>query len=355
MTACFSLNRHHLIMVMMLVLYGALCRQSFAVNYTHGPTGNSDAILDAHELMTGWDYNHNTSTVTLDNGDVLMYWVCLNENSGEAGQFCRATYSKSEKKWSDPETIDKTFWGGNGRWANVCLFNPRKPGAPLLMFYSDGFTRVGKSYVKTSTDNGETWSDRYVFPADVFDGEHGTWPAGPLEIAGDAQNAGYSAWSLLKSANKEFNGGMYIIPGNNYTGVEPGGDAWGINMFRTGDFYAGMVYGFLVPDPDDWSEIVAVVRKYDKGNAFYLARSHDGGVNWDSSIDKLSLQGGGGVHSGGFAVSLDLHGGPLRDKAWQITVGDEGNRQYLRVVGTQDVDVSWQKLLELDIGDGEAA
>ncbi|MBD3321198.1 MAG: hypothetical protein GF350_08905 [Chitinivibrionales bacterium] len=57
-----------------------------SVDYSHGPFGNTDAIVDAHLLDFGWPYNHNTHTVTLDNGDVLMMWICLPDNDEEGGR-----------------------------------------------------------------------------------------------------------------------------------------------------------------------------------------------------------------------------------------------------------------------------
>ncbi|MBD3347399.1 MAG: hypothetical protein GF401_20275 [Chitinivibrionales bacterium] len=243
------------------------------------------------------------------------------------------------------------------------MYQPKKPGAPLLMFYADGFNNVGKSYVKTSTDEGETWSDRYEFPSDVYDDIHSTWPAAPLEISPDANNAGYPTHTLLKSADKEFNGGMYIIPGNNYTGVEPGGDPWGINMFRTWEFtqtdcddppherYCGMVYSFLVPNPNNWGEIAAIVRKYDQGDRFYIARSHDGGNTWDPGLSRIDVENDKALQNGGFGLSVDLYGGPLQQYGWQLAAGAHGGRGYIIVAGTQDLNATeWQILVELDIG-----
>ncbi|MBD3347400.1 MAG: hypothetical protein GF401_20280 [Chitinivibrionales bacterium] len=97
MRAAQAQKRRHMLKLLLFFLCAGILKNATAVDYTHGPAGRSvDAILEAYTIHNDFGYNHNTNTVTLSNGDVLMYWVCKPDNSGEAGQFCRAKYIKSE-------------------------------------------------------------------------------------------------------------------------------------------------------------------------------------------------------------------------------------------------------------------
>ncbi|MBD3421841.1 MAG: hypothetical protein GF398_17155 [Chitinivibrionales bacterium] len=316
-------------------------------NGTPMPLGNTDAVLYEHVLDFGFGYNHNTTNVTLENGDVLIAWIGHSGGEGETGA-CRITrWDKSSDTYSDPWTADVP--GA----ANYTLYRPRKSGAPLLMFSCDNFSG-GDSYVSTSTDDGVTWTS-HDFPSSAEDIDNPTWPGFPLEIPADATGTDYPAHTLLKPAGNEFHGGLYIIPPDNYTGQS--GSSWSNDMFTS----RAAIYSILVPDAPDYSTMVALGRP-GVHSSFEMYKSTNGGQSWGSNYSP-NLGGtlcdacSDGAKTGIFGVSLDLYDGPRR--GWHVVAGTSGytglGRHFTRIYGTQDIDGSWDPLLEIGYTDGENA
>lgn len=79
----------------------------------------------------------------------------------EGHEDCRVWFRRFDgKKWSPAEQISD-----EERSYNPVLFQPRKEGAPLLLYYkAKGTPYTWKGYAKTSTDDGVTWSKPKPLP-----------------------------------------------------------------------------------------------------------------------------------------------------------------------------------------------
>ncbi|MBD3321077.1 MAG: hypothetical protein GF350_08295 [Chitinivibrionales bacterium] len=326
-----------------------------AVGFSDGPRGNIDAVIEANNVQSPTQYNHNVSNQPLPNGDALAAWSCGIEEGNHG--LCMAKYINGQGWGPGREVVKKSDIGNRTIWA-PSLFYSRKAGEPIYCFFANTLGG-GKNYFITSSDNGETWSDVQSFPEPVQD-LWNTWPAGALEIPPGTQSP-FEAYTLLKpGANGKVRRGMhFVIPPDNRSGAQPGGTPWEATWVT--DQYEGMNYGYLVLDPSGFTNLVMLVRSNTHSH-FNIKHSTDGGQSWGPKLDtdaKAGFKGASGVKTGISGITLDLYGGPRQAENWHVVVGTAGysghGRDFIRIAATQNVDDKWTTVFEGGIGQGEQA
>ncbi|MBD3322830.1 MAG: hypothetical protein GF350_17150, partial [Chitinivibrionales bacterium] len=111
------------------------------------------------------NFNHASTIAEASNGDLVIAWY---GGGSEGSSSTRIWYSRKVKGsdvWTDAVPVDAGGEDASSCW-NPVLFQPKKAGAPLLLYYKySGNPNNWKGVVRTSTDNGATWSERIQLPS----------------------------------------------------------------------------------------------------------------------------------------------------------------------------------------------
>ncbi len=282
-------------------------------------------------------YNHPSMLCQTREGTMIFMW---NGGPSEAESQNRIFFSRLEKgasQWAEPKRLE------NRQIDFGTIFQPSKPGAPVLAGYWYGDPSGAQSGMMISHDDGKTWSDPRPFPTsdDPFwaprpSQGHLRWAMSPPVVFHDG--------TLWFASEGQFRyPAIVIVPPDNYTGQTPGGAPW--STIHDNGLDKGILGDFLVLTPDRRS-VIYIMRW--GGN--YLTT--DGGKTW-TDVPRIP-KGGAGVA----ALSLDVDGGPAQ--GWHVTAGcnHPARHRGLFVWISKDPTnaSSWKQVLQLheDVGGEDA-
>lgn len=245
------------------------------------------------------------------NKDVEI-WVSRNENGS----------------WSKPVSVANGIQHKDKRYPtwNPVLY--KYPEGPLMLFYKAGpNAREWWGELKTSDDNGKTWSDSKRLPEDIY---------GPVKNKPELMADG----RLIAPSSTEFDGWRVHFEVTSDTGK-----TWEV----IGPINTGEKYSAIQPSILRHSEENLQILARSKDNYVLSSWSHDGGKNWT----ELELTNMPNPNSGTDAVTL-------KDGRHLIVynhVGKEadqwgGKRTPLNVAISNDGN-SWEMILTLEENPGE--
>ncbi|MDZ7371183.1 MAG: exo-alpha-sialidase [candidate division KSB1 bacterium] len=222
--------------------------------------------------------------------------------------------------WSEPTLIAEgiTESGRVACW-NPVLFQPRQ--GPLLLFYKIGSSPSDwRAVLKTSTDEGFTWSEAVPLPEGVL----GPIKNKPMELADG---------TLLCGSSREKNG-------------------WEVVMHLTSDLKKWRTVGPL-PKPKSWQVIQPTLLRYKDGSIHALCRSKqgfivdsfskDGGLTW-SYMERTKFPNPNSAIDG-----IDLKDG----RHLLVYNADKQRRTPLIVAIGNKRGTAWKKVLRLEEAPGE--
>ncbi len=282
-------------------------------------------------------YNHPSMLCRTREGTMIFMW---NGGPDEATSHNRIFFSRLEKgasQWAEPKRLE------NRQIDFGTIFQPSKPGAPLIAAYWYGDPSGAGSAMMFSDDDGKTWSEPKPFPTsdDPFWAPkpakgHLRFAMSPPVEFGDGRLWLASEGSFMYPAIVE------VLP-DNYAGQTPGGTPW--SSIHDNGLDRGILGDFLVLTPDRQS-IIYIMRA--GGN--YLTT--DGGKSW-TAVPRIP-KGGAGVA----ALSLDVDGGPAQ--GWHLTAGcnhPQRHRGLFVWISKDPTNASsWKQVLQLheDVGGEDA-
>ena len=245
------------------------------IPYVKVPTGANGPLFARH--------NHDPALVACPNGDLLAVWYTCNDEAGRELTIAAARLRRERGSWDDADL----FWDVPGR-------NDHAPalwvdGAGTLYHFNGQAAEGGWQdlalILRTSSDNGQTWSPaRFLGP----DRRHGNQP---IPSPFQAQDG---ALFLPCDATPEGKGGSVLHVSRD------GGKTWAVinedaspPIFaaeKTGAWIAGIHAGV-----DQWADgsLVAVGRGDAIGGHLAMSVSRDGGRSWTYAATPFPPLGGG--------------------------------------------------------------
>ncbi|MBD3345350.1 MAG: hypothetical protein GF401_09845, partial [Chitinivibrionales bacterium] len=296
--------------IKVLWLITAACAVSFAQDNYMEHELRYQAIVNEYLIPPApLEYQHEGGMTQCRNGDLINVWQASHEEWKQWG-FAMMSRFDGEKWQQHPQVLDD----GENNYMPV-PFQPKKDGAPLIVYlHLNGHYMATETWVRSSIDNGYTWSDRqltYTSNDGLFAGRNGSVGAAlltaPLELPGGDLLSNH----VTRYTNTLYQGYMVRIPGNNITGNEPDGDAWTVSTFGTNsqEFIPGPIMPLTSNGNYDYSQLACHIGwPQGIGNVTY---STDGGTSWGDYVD-CNAEGASHVHG----TVLDVDGGPL--KGWHV-------------------------------------
>jgi alpha-L-rhamnosidase len=297
---------------------GVLVQHTFTIN-------DNDSLVVVDEFVgdSFSSFNHASTIAETHNGvlvvawyggssegaDDVSIWACRNDGSG----------------WSPRMEVDNG--SGDATW-NPALFQP-STGPLLLYFKYSGSPSSWRGAVRTSSDDGQSWSGRILLPtcSDPYLSAYGGRFVGPIKNRPIELPDG----SLLCGSSTEHDGWqvhMEIARGdytNDFELVGPLGGGEGIQPT------------FLVHD-DDYQTIQALCRAPGSGSPTPTTWSYDGGQSW-TNLSTISLETSKGLH----AVTIN-NLNEMKNR-WHILAYNPSGRYPLRIATSQD-GVNWNVAID---------
>ncbi|MBD3418584.1 MAG: hypothetical protein GF398_00555 [Chitinivibrionales bacterium] len=255
------------------------------------------------------EYQHEGSMTQCRNGDLINIWQASHKEGKKWG-FAMMNRFDGEKWQKYPKVLDD----GDNNYMPV-PFQPKHAGAPLIAYlHLDGHYMATQTWVRTSTDNGHSWTDRrltYKSNDSFFSGRKGSIGAALLTVPLELPNGDLLSNHVAKLSGNTYQGYMVRIPANNLTGDASGGDPWTIAKFNTSsqEFIPGPIMPISDNGQIDYSHLACHIGwPQGIGDVTY---STDGGTTWGPYVNS-NAAGASHVHG----TVLDVDGGPL--KGWHV-------------------------------------
>jgi alpha-L-rhamnosidase len=297
---------------------GTLVQHTFTIN-----DNDSLIVLDEFVGDSFSSFNHASTIAETHNGvlvvawyggssegaDDVSIWACRNDGSG----------------WSPRMEVDNG--SGDATW-NPALFQP-STGPLLLYFKYSGSPSSWRGAVRTSSDDGQSWSGRILLPtsSDPYLSAYGGRFVGPIKNRPIELPDG----SLLCGSSTEHDGWqvhMEIARGdytNDFELIGPLGGGEGIQST------------FLVHD-DGYQTIQALCRAPGGGSPTPTTWSYDGGQTW-TNLSTISLETSKGLH----AVTIN-NLNEMKNR-WHIVAYNPSGRYPLRIATSED-GVNWNVAID---------
>ncbi|MBD3344408.1 MAG: hypothetical protein GF401_05020 [Chitinivibrionales bacterium] len=307
-------------------------------------TGRTHAIVNEYPVPPAtFDYQHEGSMVETKNGDILNVWQA---SFKEGNNYSFAMASRFDgTKWSEyPFVLDD---GANNYMPN--FFQSQHTDNPLMVFlHLNGNWRDTETYIRTSTDNGHTWSDRVLCPSSddpLFAKRNGIPGAAiqttPFELP-DGTLWTCNSVEIPNSNPVRYKPYFVKIPPDNYLGNVPGADPWSYVTDFPVWAWRGTAPTAILPLSDDYEELALYAGFGSReGDVVY---SGNGGATWSDSWQNAGSSGDAHTH----ALPLDWYNsGPLR--GWYVMVRSNSytQRRAVNVNVTQNPKNGWTTVLQV--------
>lgn len=285
---------------------------------------------------------HASTAVNLPDGGLLCCWF----GGRREGSSDTAIYSSrwDGSRWESPRRL---AGGGAANWNPVLFY---RSGGLLQLFYKEGQAIADwKTLYMISADNGLTWSE----PAELVPGDcsggRGPVRSKPVRLASGRVIAGASVERGLWTAFADYSDdGCRTWTKANVIAVE------GL-QYRAGEKIAESAievsqqsfYGRGVIQPALWESSpgkVHMLLRSSEGR-IYRSDSDDNGASWCSAYATVLPNNNSGLDLAQAGGCLYLACNPVGE-AW-------GRRSPLTLFKSADNGQSWQKLLDLETGEGE--
>ncbi|MBD3322057.1 MAG: hypothetical protein GF350_13245 [Chitinivibrionales bacterium] len=337
-------SRNHILFIFPLLLLwnGPL---SLIVAHETFHSGKTNAIIESHFVQKNYSYGgvgevHSATIAQASNGTlVCAFYGGTEEGENDVGIYVSRFNGSS---WSTPERIDNINGSGPVCW-NPVIFQPKRSGAPLLLWYkvTGSPTSGWAGVIRTSTDAGQSWSVRTDLPStsnsyySAFGAQYiGPTKDKPLEMPDGSLLLG-SSWEIGGSDYR-----IHIEKQDNSDYTQGYSLFWG--PYSSG--YTARMDGYIQPaflwHSADKQQLQMVVRR-GVGKETHTSFSDDGGKTW-GPFSVLTASGTrGAVQAGIDAQTLD--------NGWHVVAGSQGGTRDrgIAVVISQD-GISWQQALRLD-------
>lgn len=323
--------------------------QGFAQDYK--AQGKTQSILSYERIPSGFAYSH-PSNVAITHEGTLLATFAGGPAEGEDTKIGVMRKAAGSGKW------DQTgLFAPPGNGYDPTIFQPSAPGAPVILMYYANCCE--NHYMRTSTDDGVSWSPEFRPPATTAYDHNGGFFEGPEQNPPlETSNGDLLASHSVRQSGSPQQNWMTIIPADNYDGKNPSGSKWEARRLP-GEAGQG---SFLVFDPPHFRRLGLIARFAVNGPAQMLF-SEDGGENWTQPED-AKVSGGFwsqccGPKAGITGLSLDIGGGPAQ--GWHLGAGARGEscglcRDHISVFASNDDGRNWQVVLEVKMtGGGEQA
>ncbi|MBD3421695.1 MAG: hypothetical protein GF398_16390 [Chitinivibrionales bacterium] len=327
-----------------------------SMGYAHQPTHDGKTQSIDSELFVVKDYSyggvgevHSATIAQAKNGDL----VCAFYGGYEEGEDDVGIYVSrfSGSSWTNPQRVENAN-GDTVCW-NPVLFQPSGPNAPLLLWYKHGGwhnnlldkpnSKEGwHGVIKTSNDNGNTWSSRKDLPS-TSNNYFSKWGAQyigptknkPLEMPDGSLLCGSS---IEKNERSDWNIHIEKVTPSDYTtGYSV---YWGPN---NSNLFIQPAFLYMNASK---TNLKMVVREGVNGDA-EIGSSSNSGESW-GSFSTISVSGSITALKGGIDAQTLNNG-------WHVIVGSQGSdRQNGMLVAISDDAQSWstELMLEKNVGSG---
>ncbi|MBD3422016.1 MAG: hypothetical protein GF398_18040 [Chitinivibrionales bacterium] len=174
--------------------------------------GRKKAVLTFEWIASGFSYSHPSNIEMTKNGTMLAVYAG-GDSEGENTKIGVSRKAKGAKSWT---TIANFSPGGKTSGFDPVIFEPSKAGAPLLLWYYDGCCE--KQFMRTSSDDGLTWSSEFRPPRTSQYNHNGGYFEGPeqnppLEMPDGSLLCSYS----VRQRGSTQQNWITKIPADNYT------------------------------------------------------------------------------------------------------------------------------------------
>jgi len=290
---------------------------------------NNELILSEEFVGNNFSsFNHSSSIAETHDGTLVVTWY---GGSSEGADDVSIWVSTNDGNGWTPR-IEVCDGGGDATW-NPVLFQPAS--GPLLLYYKYGgsFSGGWEGSVRTSSDNGQTWSARI-----------------PLPVSTDPYLSAYNSRFVGPVKNKP----LELPDGSLLCGSSTEHDGWQVHMEIAGgdytsDYQLKRVSGndaiqptFLVHD-DNYQTIQALCRARGSGEPTKVTWSYDGGSSW-TSLSTISLETSKGIDA------VTINNLNKERNRWHILAYNPSGRQPLRIATSSD-GVNWNVAIsDLDSG-----
>ncbi|MBD3420074.1 MAG: hypothetical protein GF398_08165 [Chitinivibrionales bacterium] len=304
---------------------------------TMGHKGRVQAIVDEHIIPPPtFSYNHEGTMCVLNNGQLLNTWQSSHE---EGSQFGFAMMSRFDgDKWLEyPRKADAR----DNNFTPVPYQPKNVANAPLLLFlHINGEPVNWKTHIKTSRDNGWTWTDPVQAPTSSnswLDKQSGRLNACDYTLPTELPDGTLLCPTTAGQQSRDMSPYITVIPPGYYSGSQLGGANWDIITPN----WAGWRYahgGPILPF-NNYTRFRFLAWKNVQSHGGCWADKNGQQWSWGSWSDRPANVGGH-IH----AIPLDIEGGPL--KGWYVALGDGSGRGSFDVSISNDGD-NWQTILNL--------
>ncbi|MBD3419650.1 MAG: hypothetical protein GF398_05970 [Chitinivibrionales bacterium] len=331
------------------------------LNFSYGYDRGSHlaAVIKRETLPLATQYAHPSDVCVMRDGKL---GVIYNGGPAEGASVNKVwfTRQRNDGSWTVPVMVEKN---PETKPLDVgVIYQPRnKSNAPLLVyFFWNGNPTQATFSNHLSTDNGVSWGQRYLNPAepsgapwDEYNNPNlpGATQNAPVELSDGSLIVAGS----LEKKTRDGRAPIIKIPANNYSGNEPGGDPWEVLSIAPSDFSSGercYLPGFLILSSDRTR--LAIVGRTGMNTNHSIAVSNDQGRSWGSTSMMSNAAGGAGVG----CVSLDVDGGAAQGYHIVAGSGADGSGRNGLAVGlcgpNKDVTNSsnWSRAFSFHIDEG---
>ncbi|MBD3344141.1 MAG: hypothetical protein GF401_03660 [Chitinivibrionales bacterium] len=315
-----------------------------------------DALIAREDVGGNFsDFNHGSTVAETKNGVLVIAWYGGRSEGSSSTRIWVSCKENSSGNWSDGVAVDVNGEDGSSCW-NPVLFQPEKDGAPLLLYYKyGGNPNTWKGVVRTSTDDGLTWSDRTLLPdcSNPYPlcNQYGNFggpakdkplelPDGSLLLGGSTEENAFVGWSVHVEKTSNYIDDLVFVQeiDNNVPPEKIGTDDW-VDW--------GCIQPFFLPHDGNCQTIQIIARTVKRGaNTSF---SYDGGQTWTPMMDSALILSPNNEDPRDFPSNQGFDGVRLPNGHFFTIYSDHGRREIAGAISGDGLH--WEEVIEIELVD----